>query len=144
MTRASVCICPASAVAPAVPLSGTLLAPCTCSTIVVDLAATLAPAWACGAAMSTPAIAIAGAALYAVSATFCTCDGLVCLPVRLTFRGRRCLCDEFTALPYSFHARRIIVSNGPAPRPPFTGNAALATHPGYGPHDRHVQTQRVT
>lgn len=52
--------------------------------------------------------------MYAVSATFCTCDGLVCLPVRLTFRGRRCLCDEFTALPYSFHARRIIVSNGPA------------------------------
>ena len=67
--------------------SGALSAPCICSTIVVDLAATLAPVWACGAAMSTPAIAIAGAALYAVSATFCTCDGLVCLPVRLTFRG---------------------------------------------------------
>ncbi len=129
---------------PAVPLSGTLLAPCICSTIVVDLAATLAPAWACGAAMSTPAIAIAGAALYAVSATFCTCDGLACLPVRLTFRGRRCLCDEFTALPYSFHARRIIMSNGPVPRPPFieayNGNAALATHSEYGPADRRVQT----
>jgi hypothetical protein len=27
--------------------------------------------------------------LYAVSATFCTCDGLACLPVRLSFRGRR-------------------------------------------------------
>jgi hypothetical protein len=108
--------------------------------------------------MSTPAIAIAGAALYAVSATFCTCDGLVCLPVRLTFRGRRCLCDEFTALPYSFHARRIIVSNGPAPRLPFTGmaavikrpinrletyngNAALATHSEYGLADQHVQTR---
>jgi hypothetical protein len=54
--------------------------------------------------MSAPAIAIAGAALHAVSATVCTCDGLACLPVRLTFRGRRCLCDEFTALPDSFHA----------------------------------------
>src|SRR5580692_9497592 len=140
MTRASVCICPAIAV----PRAGTLLAPCICSTTVVDLAATLAPAWACGAAMSTPAIAMAGAALYAVSATFCTCDGLACLPVRLIFRGRRCLCDEFTALPYSFHARRIIASNGPAPRPPFTDNAALVPHPGYGLHDRHVQTQRVT
>jgi hypothetical protein len=86
---------------------------------VVVLAESLTAAWACGAAISAPAIAIAGAALYAVSATFCTCDGLVCLPVRLTFRGRRCLCDEFTELPYSFHARRIIVSNGPAPRPPF-------------------------
>src|SRR5580700_2909278 len=140
MTRASVCICWAIAV----PRAGTLLAPCICSTTVVVLAESLTAAWACGAAISAPAIAIAGAALYAVSATFCTCDGLVCLPVRLTFRGRRCLCDEFTALPYSFHARRTIVSNGPAPRPPFTDRAALATHPGYGLHDRHVQPQRVT
>jgi len=45
--------------------------------------------------------------LQAVSATFCTCDGLVCLPARLIFRGRRCLWAEFTALPQSFHARRI-------------------------------------
>src|SRR5580693_1048841 len=129
MTRASVCTGSTIAVARA----GTMLEVYTC-----------AAAWAWVPAMSTPAIAIAGAALYAVSATFCTCDGLVCLPVRLIFRGRRCLCDEFTALPYSFHARRIIASNDPAPRPPFTYNAALATHPGYGLHNRHVQTQRVT
>jgi hypothetical protein len=62
--------------------------------------------------MSTPAIAIAGAALNAVSAAFCTCDGLVCLPVRLIFRARRCLCDEFTALPQSFDARRLFVGKG--------------------------------
>jgi hypothetical protein len=75
--------------------------------------------------MSTPAIAIAGAALYAVSATFWTCDGLVCLPVRLSFRGRRCVCGEFTALPHSCRARRMIAGNRPVPRPPFTGLAAV-------------------
>jgi hypothetical protein len=108
MTRASVYVCLAIVVA----LAGTLLPVYSCSATVMALAGTLAVACACGAAMSTPAIAIAGAALYAVSAAFCTCDGLLCLPVRLIFRGRRCLCDEFTALPYSFHARRNIVSNG--------------------------------
>jgi hypothetical protein len=46
-------------------------------------------ACAAGAANSVPAIATAGAALQAVPATFCTCDGLVCRPVRLTFRGFR-------------------------------------------------------
>src|SRR5579859_5013991 len=56
--------------------------------------------------MSAPAIAMAGAALYAVSVTFCICDGLACLPVRRTFRGRRCLCDELTALPFRLDARR--------------------------------------
>src|SRR5271169_5132709 len=111
MTRASVYACSMIAV----PLAGTLAAPYICSTTVVARPGTLAAACACGAAMSTPAIAIAGAALHAVSATFCTCDGLACLPVRLIFRGRRCLCGEFTALPHSFHARRIIVSYGPAP-----------------------------
>jgi hypothetical protein len=54
--------------------------------------------------MIAPAIAIAGAALYAVPATLCTCDGFACRPVRLTFCGRRCLWDEFTALLYSFYA----------------------------------------
>ena len=37
---------------------------------------------ACGAATSTPATAIAGTALLAFSATFCTCDGAACLPLR--------------------------------------------------------------
>ena len=131
MTRASVDICPATPVAPAA-LAGTLLAAYICSAAVVALAGTLAAAYACGAAMSAPAIAIAGAALHAVSATFCTCDGRVCLPVRRIFRGRRCLCDEFTALPHSFHARCITVSN------------ELITHPEYGLHDRHVQIRSVT
>jgi len=36
----------------------------------------------------------------------------VCLPVRLIFRARRCLCDEFTALPQSFDARRLFVGKG--------------------------------
>src|SRR6266516_2180088 len=82
-------------------------------TVAAGRAGTLA-AWADGAAMSAPAIAIAGAALYAVPATFCTCDGLVCLPVRLIFRGRQCLCDECTTLPHSFHAGAQLC-NGPAP-----------------------------
>ena len=34
------------------------------------------------AATSTPAAAIAGTALLAFSATFCTCDGAACLPLR--------------------------------------------------------------
>ena len=88
-------------------------AACVCSTTAAARAGPRTAACAAGAAMSAPAIAIAGAALYAVPATFCTCDGLACLPVRLIFCGRRCLCDEFTALLYSFHARRHIVNNGP-------------------------------
>jgi hypothetical protein len=99
MTRASVYTGSTIAVAPA----GTVLEAYTCSTIVVALAGTRAAACAWVPAMSTPAIAIAGAALYAVSATFCTCDGLVCRPVRLIFRALRCPCAEFTALPQSFH-----------------------------------------
>jgi hypothetical protein len=43
----------------------------------------LAAAVACGAATRTPATAIAGTALPAFSATFCTCDGAACLPLRL-------------------------------------------------------------
>jgi hypothetical protein len=46
----------------------------------------LAPAVACGAATSTPATAIAGTAFIsaklAFAATFCTCDGAACLPLR--------------------------------------------------------------
>jgi hypothetical protein len=41
-------------------------------------------------ATSAPAMATAGAALVATSATFSTCDGWVCLPVRRTFLARRC------------------------------------------------------
>jgi hypothetical protein len=51
----------------------------------------LTAADACGAvATSAPAMATAGAALVATSATFATCDGSVCLPVRRIFLGRRC------------------------------------------------------
>ena len=74
-------------------------------------AGTLTAAWACGAAASTPAIAIApqtGAALAAFSAALCACDGAVCLPVRLIFRGRSCVCAEFTALPLACPCRCVI------------------------------------
>src|ERR1700677_658402 len=54
-----------------------------------------------GAATSTPAIAMAGAALVAFSATFSTCDGVVCLPVRRILRGRRCVLVVLTELPMS-------------------------------------------
>jgi hypothetical protein len=37
--------------------------------------------------------------LPAFSAAFSSCVGAACLPVRLTFVGRRCLGAEFTALP---------------------------------------------
>jgi hypothetical protein len=44
-------------------------------------------------------MAIAGAALPAFSATFSTCDGVVCLPVRLIFTVRRYTFAESTELP---------------------------------------------
>jgi peptide/nickel transport system permease protein len=56
------------------------LAVYVCSATAAARAGTLVAACAAGAAMSAPAIAMAGAALYAVPATCCTCDGLVCLP----------------------------------------------------------------
>jgi hypothetical protein len=34
----------------------------------------------------------------ATPATFSTCDGWVCLPVRRIFFGRRCKCGESTEL----------------------------------------------
>ena len=55
---------------------------CVCSTITALLTGTLAAVVACGAATSTPATAIAGTALLVFSATFCTCDGAACLPLR--------------------------------------------------------------
>ena len=69
---------------------------CPATATVVAGAATAA--WA-GPATSMPAIAAAGAALPAFSAAFSSWDGAACLPVRLTFGGRRCLGAEFTALP---------------------------------------------
>ena len=73
---------------------------CTCPTTVVALAEAFSAACACGAtATSAPAIATAGAALVAFSATFSTCDGVVCLPVRRNFFGRRCNWTESTELP---------------------------------------------
>src|SRR6202453_3975014 len=54
-----------------------------------------------GAATSTPAIAMAGAALVAAPATFSTCDGVVCLPVRRILRWRRCVFVVLTELPKS-------------------------------------------
>jgi hypothetical protein len=72
---------------------------------------------ACGAAMSAPAIAIPRAALHAVPATTCTCDGLVGLRVCLIVSGRRCRCGAVTAPPELFRAQREMVGNGSAPRP---------------------------
>src|SRR5580692_3556139 len=61
---------------------------------------TTAASAACGAtATRTPAMATAGAALPAAPATFSTCDGVVCLPVRRIFRGRACVWAESTELP---------------------------------------------
>jgi hypothetical protein len=49
----------------------------------------------CGAAAaSAPTTTKAGAAFPAVWATFSTCDGAVCCPVRLIFRFLRCLGSE--------------------------------------------------
>jgi hypothetical protein len=60
-------------------------------------------ALACGAAAtSTPAIATAGAALPAFSATFSTGDGVVCRPVRRIFRPRRSTFVASTELPNLF------------------------------------------
>jgi len=47
---------------------------------------------AVGAATSAPAMARAGAAFPACCATFSTCEGLACRPLRLIRTGRRSLC----------------------------------------------------
>src|SRR5689334_15061572 len=129
---------------------------CACTTATVVLTGTLAAAVAFGAATSTPATAIAGTALLAFSATFCTCDGAACLPFRLIFRGRRCRGDAFTDFPRSFHAWRMIrvMASAATLVPGGRDQSALdgprckaVTHSlqpltsGYGPRDRSVQME---
>jgi hypothetical protein len=67
--------------------------------VAVTVGFAAADPWICGAAAAmVPTTTTAGAAFPAVWATFSTCEGVVCCPVRLIFRFLRCLGTELTRL----------------------------------------------
>src|SRR5215471_4154189 len=95
------------------------------------LAVAAAACCACGAATSAPAIATAGAALPAFSATFSTCEGGVCRPLRLNLTGRRSL------RPADMLSPRVVASPG------LRGCRRLSAGPLLSVDDDHVQFQAI-
>jgi hypothetical protein len=67
---------------------------------VTVVAADVTKSRTCGTAASAPTTATAGAALLAAFATFCTCEGVECRPLLLTFLFLTCAA-ELTNLPYA-------------------------------------------